>query len=689
MKRFYSILLVSFVLLISLALLSSCGGGCEHTFDDGEVVKEPSCVEYGYKFLQCTSCGFGKLEEIDYGGHSEIEIPAVTGTCSRPGKTSGSKCVLCDEVVKAPESAEKLPHTFSGDVCVVCGANATSDGLEFVLNKDGNSYSLLSIGTCTSKKIVVPSTFEGKPVTAIVDEAFKGASSVKSITIPNSVSSMGKGIFAECTSLEKVTVPFIGNVPGAIQASESTLFGYFFGTEASTNTYGIKQYFSESESAVYYIPTKLENVVVTDGELLYGTFLGFKSLKSISVGGDNYSVPAYCFSGCSLLEELYISDKFTTIGKYAFQQCANLEAIPKSNSVVEIADYAFAGCSALKSYTIPSSVTELFEGTFLKCTSLTEITIPSTLSKVGPFAFQGCSKLESLTIENGVTLIDEYSFSKCTALKSVTIPGTVEKIKNQAFFGCSSLTDFTIENGVKELGINLFSDCSALQTVSIPETVSTFGTGMFTGCSSLYDISISPSNPVYTSINGDIYSKDLKTLILYAPGNEESLFTVPSNVEIIGKEAFLGASKLEKVVIGTNVKSIEDGAFKKSGLISVDIPGSIKKISAFAFSYCDKLEVLTMADSVTSICERAFYGCTSLKTISIGNGVNTIEKYAFQGCANVQIIYIPKSVNIIGEGAFYQCNENGVIRCEILEYNVPSTWDKKWNYSKLTVEWGE
>lgn len=688
MKKIYLAIPIAVIVISLLFMLSSCGD-CNHSFNDGEVIKEANCSEYGQKFVKCTICEYGYLEKIDYADHVIEKIPEVIGTCSRPGKSEGERCSLCLEVIKAPEASEKIPHTYSGDTCVLCGANATSDGLQFVINKDKTSCSLLSVGTCTSKTIVVPSSYEGLTVTAIVDGAFKGAKDVKSITIPSTVTSIGKGIFAGCSSLEKISVPFIGNKAGAIQANDSTVLGYFFGTEKSDGTYAIKQYYSASESETYYIPSKLESVVVTDGELLYGTFQSMKSLKSITVGGDNSIISPYCFSGCSALTDLYISDKYIEIGEYAFQACAKLKTITKSNILTQIGKYAFASCTSLESFDIPSGIVALEEATFYKCSALKEVFIPSTLVVLGEGAFQSCTSLEAIELSSQTTQIGNGCFAKCTALKSITIPGSIEKVNQTVFSGCTALVTVTITEGVFELGKSLFYNCSALETIEIPASVEVFGDDLFAGCTSLSQISISTSNPIYASINGDIYSNDLKTLILYAPGKKDTTFTVPKEVSKIGENAFYGASNLSEIIIGENVTEIESYAFYGSSITKLSIPKSITKINEYAFSNCSKLETLIIPSTVTEIGQRAFSKCTSLKVISLSSGLKIIDKYAFQGCSGVELIYIPITVTTIGEGAFYQCNENAVIRCQIEEYNVPSTWDKNWNYSKLTVEYGE
>ena len=78
-----------------------------------------------------------------------------------------------------------------------------SQGLKYTLNSDSKSYSVSGIGTCTDKDIIIPATHHNLPVTSIGDCAFYGCTGLTSITIPNSVTSIGREAFAFCVGLHK------------------------------------------------------------------------------------------------------------------------------------------------------------------------------------------------------------------------------------------------------------------------------------------------------------------------------------------------------------------------------------------------------------------------------------------------------------------------------------------------------
>ena len=178
---------------------------------------------------------------------------------------------------------------------------------------------------------------------------------------------------------------------------------------------------------------------------------------------------------------------------------------------------------------------------------LKEIVIPSTYN----------NKPVTRIDKNGF-LIDHYELP----LESVIIPDSVTSIGDSAFFQCSSLTSVTIGDSVTSIGGYAFS-----------------------GCSSLTNINVSENNACYKSIDGNLYSKDGKTLIQYAIGKTATEFIIPDSVTSIGCEAFAGCSSLQSVTIGNSVTSIENYAFPDcSSLSKVYYKSSETEWNAISFN---------------------------------------------------------------------------------------------------------
>ncbi len=258
------------------------------------------------------------------------------------------------------------------------------------------------------------------------------------------------------------------------------------------------------------------------------------------------------------------------------------------------------------------------------------------------------------------------AFDNCTNLVGIDIPNTITIIDEYAFYGCTSLL-----------------------SVEIPVSVETIGVSAFGWCENLGYIIVDEENENYKDIDGNLYSKDGKTLIHYAAGKKEESFTIPDCVMNIGDYAFSWCVALTDVTIPNSVKNIGEYAFNCCNLSTVEIPNSVERIGGGAFNLCC-LETVEIPSSVISIGVRAFSLNQELKNIKVaeenpnyksvdGNlyskdgrilmqyamnnaetsfiipdAVVAIDEHAFH-YAKLESITIPDSVKSIGEGAFSTC----------------------------------
>ena len=269
------------------------------------------------------------------------------------------------------------------------------------------------------------------------------------------------------------------------------------------------------------------------------------------------------------------------------------------------------------------------------------------------------SDLVILSEYNGVkvTSIGGTAFYGCDSLTSITIPDSVTSIGSNAFRGCTSLTSITIPDSVTSIGNGAFEYCRSLTSVTIGNSVTSIGDSAFYNCSKLTSITVNANNKNYKSIDGNLYSKDGKTLIQYAVGKTDTAFTIPDSVTSIGDYAFESCYSLTSVTIPDSVTSIGDYAFESCySLTSVTIPDSVTSIDNSAFYGCSKLTSITIPDSVTSIGGSAFRDCTSLTSVTIGDSVTSIGDWAFYDCTSLTSITIPDGVTSIGYQAFYGCS---------------------------------
>ena len=456
-------------------------------------------------------------------------------------------------------------------------------------------------------------------VTSIGSQAFYGCSKLTSVTIGNSVTSIGSSAFYGCEGLKSVTIP----------DSVTTIGAYAFN----------------------YCTGLIGQLTIPDSvtEIGYWAFCDCFGLTSVTIGDKVTTIRDEAFRDCSELTSVTIPDSVTSIGYDVFKNCLRLTSVSLNNDYcVSRFTLAFPSCSTIKSIVLGDKVTTIDYEAFWGCTSLTSITIPDSVTSIGSYAFRNCSGLTSVTIGNSVTSIGEGAFSGCSRLTSITIPASVTEIGSYAFSGCKGLTSITIPDSVTLIGSYAFSGCSKLTSITIPDSVTSIGYQAFRNCSGLTFINVDESNTKYKSIDGVLYSKD-GTSLIQCPASKTGSITIPASVTEIGSYAFSGCSELTYINVdksNTKYKSIDGVLYSKDGktLIlcpagktgSLTIPDSVTTIGSSAFSGCSGLKSVTISDSVTSIGSQAFSGCSKLTSVTYaGTTEPNFSSSVFSNCDNL------------------------------------------------------
>lgn len=205
------------------------------------------------------------------------------------------------------------------------------------------------------------------------------------------------------------------------------------------------------------------------------------------------------------------------------------------------------------------------------------------VSAIGMNAFTGNNVITDLVIPEGVKSLDWYCFNTCENLETVTLPDSLEFIDSWAF-----------------------ERCSKLKTINVPANVTRINGGAFAQNSSMTSITCDPANKNYVSVNGVLFTKDMKELVAY-PGGIQGGYTVPATVNHIGDAAFYGALGLDSVTILGNLDFIGFEAFAEcSKLTDVAIRDGVNYVGYWAFRGCDGIKTLTVPQSVTNIGNQAF-----------------------------------------------------------------------------------
>ena len=315
-------------------------------------------------------------------------------------------------------------------------------------------------------------------ITSIGEYAFYGCSSLTSITIPDSVTSIGYGAFSGCSSLESIILPFVGD---SIKTENDTYqypFGYIFGTESYEGSVETTQYYYGSIlnnvtamiSSTYHIPTNLKTVTITGGNILTGAFYNCNSLTSITIPSSVTSIGSSAFYACSSLTSIIFEgtiEQWNTITKDFYWKPST------DNYTIYCTDGEIANDGAITCYqhnysatVTPPTATENGSATYT-CSNCgdtyTETIVPTdftvTAGNRSMVGYKGEAN-EALVIpavfeDNGtwyrVTAIGDYAFSGCSCLTSITIHDSVTSIGRYVFDECSNLTRiyFVNPNGWK------------------------------------------------------------------------------------------------------------------------------------------------------------------------------------------------------------------------------------------------
>ena len=452
----------------------------------------------------------------------------------------------------------------------------------------------------------------GNSVTSIGDYAFQNCSSLTSITIPNSVTSIGEWAFSYCSSLKSVTIPNSVTSIGEGAFDDCTSLKDLRIEDGKT-TLSIYEFYDCQIETLYLG----RNINYKSGSLYgYSPFNGNTKLKSVTIGNSVTSIGDYAFGWCDGLTSVTIGNSVTSIGNRAFDGCSSLTSVYINDLV--------AWCNMeLGSWSNPLNYAREF---YLNGELLRDIVIPKEITEIKNEVFVGYDNLRSVVIHDNVTSIGNYAFQNCSGLTSITIPNSVTSIGQSAFYGCSSLkTVINLSN------LNVFKGSSSNGFVG-------YYAAIVINASNASNVSIEIEGDfVFGKINGD------NTLCGYI-GNATQL-SLPANYNgenyVIGEEAFYGCSGLTSITIPNSVTSIGYYAFMGcSGLTSITIPNSVISIGDYAFEGCSGLTSVTIGNSVTSIGNRAFYSCGSLTSVTIGNSVTSIGEGAFMGCSALTSVYL-------------------------------------------------
>ncbi len=542
-------------------------------------------------------------------------------------------------------------------------------------------------GKSTSVKI--PEEIKGYKVSGIESDAFYGHENIKSVTLPDTVSSLAYRAFGSCTSLENI------NIPENVTAIDPLAFDDCHKLK-KISVSSDNESFSSSKAGVIYNKDKTaflmypsakskKTIEIRDGVETIGerALYGFENLTSIKLPSSLKTISEEAFYYCTGLKSIDLPTSLTKIGYCAFFKCTALESITIPKKVKEMESSVFENCTSLKSVKVANGVKYLPYSAFEGCINLKKVSLPESLTEIQSSAFEDCIKLKDITLPEKLTVLDGDAFENCASLETISVPGTVEYLGWSAFINCTSLKNVTLGKGIVEIGGSAFNGCTALETIKIPDSVKWLGGGTFAGCTSLKSVTLSKNmfeiyshtfrdcsslksltipakinyisdyvfegctnlkefkvnskNKDYSaSKDGVLFNKNKTTLLKYPGGAAEKSYTIPKGVKEIRGDAFNDSN---------NIKSFKVASGNKK--FSVDKQGVLfdkSKKNLVRYPIGNEATSYTIPDKTKTTSDCAFKGCAKLESVKIPDGFEFIGYYAFADCTALKSAKIPNNV---------------------------------------------
>lgn len=399
------------------------------------------------------------------------------------------------------------------------------------------------------------------------------------------------------------------------------------------------------------------------------------TVTAVRLGDGVTSVGARAFKDLSKVTSVELGQA-ESIGEMAFSGCSSLETVSLPETVRLIGDFAFTGCTSLREISLPASLVSVGGNVWEACPSLQAIhsaseiyyseggvlfdrassailkfppssakvtfTAPDTVTAVSSGAFRDASGLTAVSLPS-VTVISDGAFYGCASLADVSIP-RAEQLGRAAFYGCAALGEISFGAGLRVLGDSAFAFCTSLTSVRFDGDAPTAADNVFHGCTDI-TVSVSESGNgfgedywlgcpvvrrgIYGGTLGDIeWSLDCDTGVISLSGTVDMPdFDSPAS------SPWYKYRKLIKELRIDGIASIGANSFRYSALRSAELPESVTRIGAWAFSGCTDMEYVTVLGQA-DIGDHAFFGNTALRVAWLENATS-VGVQSFSSCTSL------------------------------------------------------
>lgn len=566
------------------------------------------------------------------------------------------------------------------------------------------------------ESIVIPSHYQGKPVTSIARDAFENCTSLKNITIPNTVTTIGDGAFTRVYNLY---------YQGTIEDwCKNPLYRVMW--------YADHFFIDGIELTEITIPQSIT-------EIKEHTFDGFENVTTFNLHSGITKICNAAFRNCSKLKEINIPLGITEICSGAFSSCTALTKVTGCKNVLYIGQTVFEFCDKLEIVEIGNKIISIGFNTFYGCDNL-QFYEYNNAYYLGnsecnySVLYRSVSKnITECEIHPDTKIIYDYAFNRCDKLSSITLPHNITSIGTEAFYKCEALTTVInnsllyIEQGQSwhtegEKSVYSYVGRYASEIRNTCVYIATFKSGstVIARCTFTKDNKniIEPEVPIIQCQQGQweayvLGDHDITINAIYTT-RHESLRMLPGIekndcFDENGKANYWYCDDCEKKFLDSNgdTQFTNDDKIKlTSGCVFVNgvckwcngnegllygydrqdgyyvqglgectstnivIPScynghAITKIGWSAF-YNTNITSVVISQYVTQIDGGAFWNCTELLEVGFRGSITSIEPSTFCGCSKLKNIDIPNGVKTIGAYAFEYCYE-------LISVNLPDT----------------
>ncbi len=620
----------------------------------------PTCTQEGWKTGIC-NCGHSLSESLGYGDHNVKKEAGTAASCYTDGKKTLWKCSRCYKKfydagatqLCEDETDAVIPaaHKFTNGACTRCkfdeGAS-DSDVITYQAYYDTQTqqdvYVAKNIIDYTAQDIVISSYYNNKKVLTVSNQFAVNNTVIRSVTLPYTVTYVGKQAFENCTSLTTLICEFTAT-------SGLSIIGEYAFAGSGLTTVTLPDKMGRIDACAFS-GTKLTSITLpaSDGSM-------------VTVEGNEpiLAVGSSAFSNCTLLQSVTFSG-LTSLGDYVFSYCDFRTFVVPENVTVGFGNGAFAYNVRLTSFIAEGSCTSIGDYFFDGCALLEEVVLSADVEYVGSYAFKNCTALTEITIPQNTQTVCEYVFYGCTALQKVSVPslavtckesgtdstytmynasrffGSVpatlrtfavtnsEKVPTAAFQYMTQITTVILPSNIKQIGAQAFMGCTALTTIVLPEGLEELYDHAFYGCTQLTTLTL-PDSLRYLGSN---VFKD--TSLTYRQEEGYSYLGSTTNPYAV----LISAPQTATVTIKDGVKFL----YGKG-----DGNGSASESQRM---FSNAITEITIPDSVVGIGVDVFNNCYNLQTVNIGKDskLEYIDNSAFYRCINLDKIYIPREMKV-------------------------------------------